>query len=298
VNVLISGASGFIGSAVAARLTEDGHRVSRLLRPGGRRREGDVSWDPLAGQIDADALEGHEAVIHLAGEPIAGRWTAAKKDRIRDSRVAGTALLSEALAKLDRPPAVLIAASATGYYGSASGDREPFTEDDPPGGGFLAGLCTDWEAATAPAARAGVRVANIRISLVLAPDGGALKRMLPVFRFGLGGRIGSGRQYWSWISLHDAAAAVLHVLRTESLSGPVNLASPNAATNSQFTKALGRALGRWTFMPLPAFAARLMFGEMADELLLSSARVEPRKLAESGFRFTDADLEATLRKLL
>ena len=296
MNVLLSGSGGLIGSALAERLSADGHRVARLVRPGREPRGDDVTWDPSAGHIDTAALPACDAVVHLAGESIAGRWGRKKKARIRESRIRGTRLLCEALAGLATRPKVLASASAVGFYGSRG--EKIVTEDDPPGEGFLASVCSEWEAATAAACEAGIRVVHLRTAMVLAAAGGALKKMLTPFRLGLGGRLGSGRQYWSWISLDDTVAAILHVLRDESLCGPVNLASPHAVTNRRFTRALGRVLGRPTLFPMPSFAARLAFGEMAEEVLLSSTRVEPRRLLQSGFEFRHPELEPALRELL
>ncbi|HUS91806.1 MAG TPA: TIGR01777 family oxidoreductase [Phycisphaerae bacterium] len=298
MNVLISGSTGLIGSALGVRLEGEGHRVGRLVRPGGDAPagEGDVAWDPAAGRIDAAGLEGWDAVVHLAGESIARRWTAARKARIRDSRIVGTTLLCEALAGRERWPGALVCASGVGYYGDRG--EEVLTEDAPPGEGFLAEVCAGWEAATKPAADAGIRVVNARLAMVLSAEGGALRKMLRPFRMGLGGRIGSGRQYWSWVSLADAVSAICHALGTAALRGPVNLASPGPVTNRQFTRDLARVLGRPAVLPLPGFAARLLLGEMAEGLLLASARLRPRKLLESGFGFRHAELAPTLCELL
>ena len=298
MNVLISGSTGLIGSALGVRLEGEGHRVGRLVRPGGDAPagEGDVAWDPAAGRIDAAGLEGWDAVVHLAGESIARRWTAARKARIRDSRIVGTTLLCEALAGRQRRPGALVCASGVGYYGDRG--EEVLTEDAPPGEGFLAEVCAGWEAATKPAADAGIRVVNARLAMVLSAEGGALRKMLRPFRMGLGGRIGSGRQYWSWVSLADAVSAICHALGTAALRGPVNLASPGPVTNRQFTRDLARVLGRPAVLPLPGFAARLLLGEMAEGLLLASARLRPRKLLDSGFEFRHAELGPTLRELL
>ena len=296
LHVLVSGASGLIGSALVPFLTTGGHRVTRLVRspPAG---EGAVFWDPAARRLDPAALEGADAVVHLAGEPIArGRWTDAKKARIRDSRIQGTELLAEALARLDRPPRVLVSASAVGYYGDRG--AELLRETSPPGTGFLAGVCRDWEAATRAAAAKGIRVATLRFGIVLSPAGGALARMLPPFRLGVGGRIGGGRQYMSWIAVDDAVGAIHHALMTDDLEGPVNVVAPQAVTNREFTRTLGRVLRRPTIFPVPAFAARLAFGELADALLLASARVEPARLLAAGYRFRHPDLEDALRHLL
>jgi hypothetical protein len=242
-------------------------------------------------------LEGFDGVVHLAGESIAaGRWTEKKKRRIRDSRVRGTRLLAESLAGLQNPPRVFVGASAMGYYGDRG--EEVLREESAPGTLFLSAVCREWESAAQPLSARGVRVVHARFGLVLGSSGGALAKMLPPFRLGLGGVLGRGDQYMSWISLDDAVGALLHALSTESLSGPVNAASPAPVTNREFTKTLGRVLGRPTIFPLPAWAARLIFGQMAEELLLASARLEPAKLLKTGFTFRHPDLETALRHVL
>jgi uncharacterized protein (TIGR01777 family) len=296
MNILVTGASGLIGSGLLPFLGNTGHEVTRLVRSPPRPGERAIRWDPAAGSIEESALTGMEAVVHLAGENIAERWTAEKKAKIRDSRVNGTRLLCEALARMDTPPKVLVTASAIGYYGDRGG--EILTEESPSGQGFLAEVCRAWEASTAPARQKGIRVVPLRFGIVLSEAGGALAKILPPFRMGMGGVLGSGRQYMSWIALDDAVGAIHHAIVTESLQGPANAASPESVTNQEFTKTLGKVLGRPTVVPLPAFAARLMFGEMADELLLASARVQPVKLAASGYTFRYPDLEAALRHLL
>ncbi len=298
MKVLVSGASGLVGSALLPFLTAGGHSVSRLIRtlPHADQagRAGQVHWAPDSGSIDQAGLEGLDAAVHLAGENIAsGRWTPELKRRIFDSRVNGTRLLSEALAKCTQPPKVLVSASAIGYYGNR-GD-EVLTEESGLGTGFLAEVCRDWEAAVEPATQKGIRTVLLRIGVVLSSTGGALKRMLLPFKFGLGGLVGDGKQYMSCIGLDDAVGAIHHTIVTGSLSGPVNAVSPQAITNREYTKALGKVLGRPTIFPMPAFAARMAFGEMADELLLSSARVEARKLLESGYTFRSPTLESILR---
>lgn len=296
MNILVSGSSGFIGSALVAALRAGDQRVVRLVRPQSKAEGPVVRWDPDTGTIDRAGLEGIEAVIHLAGASIAERWTPEHKARIRESRVRGTRLLSEALAEQARPPRVLICASAIGYYGDR-GD-EWLTEESPPGTGFLADVCQQWEAAAEPARRRGIRVVNLRIGIVLGRQGGALARVLLPFRLGLGGTIGCGRQYWSWIAVDDLVSAFLHAVVTDSLNGPVNAVSPMPVTNREFTRTLGRVLARPTIFPLPAPVARLLLGEMADALLLASARVRPVRLLESGFQFRYPDLESALRHLL
>ena len=297
MRVAVTGATGLVGSTLAPRLAGDGHEAVALRRAAAGGGGEGPSWDPATGAFSAGALDGVDAVVHLAGENVAGgRWTAARKARIRDSRVAGTRQLAAALAALPQPPKTLIAASAIGFYGDRGDER--LDEAAAPGADFLADVCQQWEAAAAPASDAGMRVVHLRIGIVLTPAGGALQRMLPPFRMGVGGVIGSGRQYMSWVALDDVLGGILHALRAGDLTGPVNLAAPHPVTNAEFTKTLGRVLRRPTFLPLPAFGARLAFGEMADALLLSSARVEPARLRADGFEFDYPDLEAALRHLL
>jgi uncharacterized protein (TIGR01777 family) len=297
MRILVSGASGLVGSAVVRRFAPPNDEVIRLVRREPRFGAPEVRWDPSAGTISDEGLEGLDAVVHLAGESVAaGRWTAAKKDRIRKSRVEGTRLLAQTLAGLRRPPKVLVSASAIGVYGNRG--EEELDEASPPGSGFLASVCRDWEAATEPAKQAGIRVILARLGVVLASEGGALGRMLSLFRYGLGGRLGNGRQYMSWISLDDAVGAVRFLLENDAPSGPVNVVSPNPATNREFTAALGRALHRPTFLPVPALALRIALGEMAEEMLLSSARVLPRKLVQVGYPFRDRELVPSLGRIL
>jgi len=296
MNILVTGSRGLIGRALVPFLTAGGHRVIRLVRSKASSDAGDVVWDPAAGMIDRAALAGLEAVVHLAGENIFGRWTARKKAQIRDSRVHATRLLSESLAQLSRPPRVFVCASVAGFYGDRG--SEILREESASGSSFLAEVCREWEAATHAAANAGIRVVNLRTGIVLAAAGGALATMLLPFRLGLGGRIGSGRQFLSWITLDDLLEVILHALRTEALRGPVNAVAPNPVTNLEFTRTLGRVLLRPTLFPVPAFAARLVLGEMADELLLASARLEPARLRATGFRFRFPELEGALRHLL
>jgi hypothetical protein len=297
MRILISGSSGLIGSALVPRLRAAGHEVVRLVRGAVSPDGPSIPWDPGRGALDRAALAGVEAAVHLAGEDVSSeRWTAEKKARIRDSRVVGTRLLAEALAALPRPPAVLVSASALGFYGDR-GD-ETLTEDSAPGRGFLATVCQQWEAATAPAAAAGVRVVLLRLGVVLSPAGGVLARLLGPFRLGLGGPVGSGRQYVSWITLDDTLGAVEHVLARDALRGPVNAVSPTPVTQLEFARTLGRVLGRPTLVPVPAFALRLMFGEMADEMLLASARLEPARLLAAGYVFRHPTLEEALAHLV
>lgn len=295
--VAITGASGLVGSAVRDGLIGDGFRVKSIVRRDPTSYEDEIQWDTRTGFVNPDLLEGLDVVIHLAGESIAeGRWSDAKKARIRESRVRGTRVLAEALAGLDRKPSVLVSASAIGYYGDR-GD-EILTESSAPGQGFLPEVCEQWEAACESAVAAGIRVVNLRAGMVLSKSGGALAAMMTPFKLGLGGRVGSGRQYWSWVALPDMVGICRHVIATESLSGPVNAVSPNSHTNIEFTRALGKALGRPTIFPLPGFGARIVLGEMADGLLLASARVKPEKLEESGYDFHYPELDAALQAAL
>lgn len=296
MHVLVSGSSGLIGSRLIGSLPRAGHTVVRLLRGAGRARETDVVWDPETGEIDPAEPRGIEAVVHLAGESIAREWTAAKKDEIRRSRVDATRRLCQTLAQVKNPPRVLICASAIGYYGDR-GD-ELLDESSPAGTGFLADVCRGWEDATEPAAAAGIRTVRIRLGVILDPRSGALAQMLPVFGVGLGGRLGSGRQYMSWITLVDVLRAIEWLLGREDLKGPVNLVAPQMVTNSEFTKALGAALHRPAILPVPAVALRVLFGQRADELLLASARVVPRRLQEAGFAFQNPELRPALEEML
>ena len=298
MRVAITGSTGLVGSAVVPALAEAGCDVVRMLRRVPAPGEKAIRWDPEKGAIDSAGLEGFDAVIHLAGENVgSGRWTATRKAVIRDSRVNGTRFLCDTLAGLTRPPKTLVCASAIGIYGDRGGDA--LTEESPPAAGFLPEVCREWETASESAARKGIRVVVLRIGMVLSPNGGALSRMLPLFRAGLGGVIGSGRQYVSWVALDDLVGIVLHALRTGELRGPVNAVAPVPVTNREFTEALGKVLSRPTLFPVPAFALRLAVGrEMANALLLASARVVPRRLEETGYRFAFPELPAALRHLL
>lgn len=291
LRVVVSGATGLIGSQLTAFLGSGGHRVERLVRRA--PQSGEVFWDPARGEIDAAALEGTDAFVHLAGESIDGRWTAAKKRRIRESRALGTRLLAETIAGLRSPPRALVAASAVGYYGDR-GDAL-LDEESGSGTGFLAEVCTEWEDATAPAGAAGVRVVNARFGVVLGARGGALARLLPAFRLGVGGPVGSGDQFLSWIALDDVVGALHHLLFARDVSGPVNLVAPAPVTSRELARALGRVLRRPSLLPLPAVAVRLALGEMGEELLLAGQRVSSARLESSGFRFLHPDLESALR---
>jgi len=289
MRIAVTGSTGLVGSALVSSLARAGHDVVRLKRP--------EHWDPENRTVNLSAFSGANAIVHLAGENIAsGRWTPARKRRIRDSRSIGTKLIAETISRIDPPPQVLVSSSAVGYYGDRG--NELLREESPAGEGFLADVCREWEGATDTATRKGIRVVHLRTGLVLSTKGGAMAKMLLPFKFGVGGKIGSGKQYWSWISLDDICGVIVHCIQASGLHGPVNAVSPSPVTNIEFTKTLGRVLGRPTIFPLPAFAARLALGEMADELLLSSARVEPAKLVDSRFVFKHRELESTLRYLL
>lgn len=301
MNVVVSGATGLIGTALAARLTREGHAVVRLVRRVARSPLPDdtvLAWDPTAGRLDRAGLERVrcDGVVHLAGENIFGRWSEAKKRRIRESRVTGTRLLSEAIAGLERRPRVLLAASAVGYYGDRG--AEELSERSSAGDDYLAQVAREWEAAAAPAAQAGVRVVNLRFGVVLTPAGGALAKMLPAFRLGLGGPIGTGKQYVSWIALDDLLDAIGHALVTEALAGPVNVTAPHPVTSLELARTLGRVLRRPAVLPVPALALRLVFGADSAALLQSGQRALPVRLLASGFRFRFPELEPALRHLL
>lgn len=297
MDIAITGSSGLIGTALAASLRADGHRVVPVVRSGASPDT--VRWDPAAGTIDAAGLEGLDAVVHLAGEGIAsGPWTAAQRARIRDSRTKGTALLATALSGLSGPPSVLLSGSAIGWYGDR-GD-EVLTETSAPGDDFLATICRDWEAAAAPATDAGIRTAYLRTGIVLDTAGGALAKQLLPFKLGLGAKAGRGDQWMSWISLHDEVRAIRFALDTAGVAGPINLTAPEPVTNAVFTDAVGEALHRPTFLTIPRFARGVPFGigPLVDSLLFSSARVLPEALIEAGFSFEHPDLPSALRSIL
>ena len=301
MKIILTGASGLIGSTLVPSLIAQGHQVTALVRRESKHKPPagviEIIWNPTAGELDAARLVGHDAAVHLAGESIAsGRWTDAKKRRIVESRVESTRLLAETLARLQTRPRTFVCASATGYYGDRG--AELLTEASAPGSNFLARVCREWEAACEPARAAGIRTVNLRFGVVLSDKGGALAQTLTPFKLGIGGRIGSGQQYMSWLTLDDATGAIEHALTDESLTGPVNVVAPQPVTNEEFTKTIGRVLGRPTLLPVPAFALRFALGEMADALLLSSARVEPARLTAAGYQFKYPQLEPALRHLL
>jgi len=297
MQVVVTGSSGPIGQALCSYLASSGHHVVRVVRRPVRPGEVALAWDPEAGTIDARGLEGTDAVVHLAGAGVGdGRWTESRKRVLVESRTRSTALLTGALAGLDHRPRVLVSASAIGFYGERS--DEILTEQSPPGDDFLASLCVRWEAEAAPAAEAGVRVVCARTGLVLSKEDGALPKLLPLFKLGLGGRLGSGAQWWSWITLDDEIRAIAWLLEND-IRGPVNLTAPNPVTNREFTRILGAVLSRPARLPVPRFGPRLVLGsELADALLFTSARVQPAVLESSGFAFSYSDLEIGLKDIL
>ncbi|MEJ7576353.1 MAG: TIGR01777 family oxidoreductase [Pyrinomonadaceae bacterium] len=301
MKIIVTGASGLIGSRLVPFLQSKGHSITRFVRDKARAERDDgarvVEWNPQRGELNAAELEGHDAVVHLAGEPVAeGRWTDEKKRRIRDSRVQGTSLLAAKLTECANPPHTFISASAVGFYGDR-GD-ETLREESAAGGGFLAGVCREWEAAADAAREKGIRVVCARMGVVLSPDGGALAKLVTPFKLGVGGKLGSGEQYMSWIAIDDAVEALHHALTNAQLAGAMNVVAPNPVTNSEFTESLGRILGRPTLFTVPKFAARLAFGEMADATVLTSQRALPTRLLATNFVFKYPELEGALRYLL
>jgi uncharacterized protein (TIGR01777 family) len=292
--ILVSGVSGPIGAALLPSLKASGWSVARLVR-GAATGEGQIAWDP-AKPIAPQAVSGFDAVIHLAGESIFGRWTATKKAKIRDSRVVGTLNLAQALARAEEKPRVFVCGSAIGYYGNRG--EELLSEESAPGTGFLAEVCQEWEEATTPAVQADIRTAHLRTGIVLSPNGGALKAMLLPFKLGLGGRTGDGRQWMSWIDVRDMVGAIHHILKNDLIQGPVNMVAPKPVTNAAFAATLASVLSRPAIFPMPAFAAKLVFGEMGEELLLGSQKVEPGRLISSGYPFRYRELKVSLEGLL
>lgn len=295
MRILISGITGLIGSELASALRADGHTVLGLSRSA-QGRDDLIEWSPTHGELDPLLVDGFDAVVHLAGESIAGRWNAKKKERIRRSRIDGTCLLAETLAKVERKPQVFISASAVGFYGDRGDER--ITEEAKPGSGFLAAVAMEWERAASPAREAGIRTVHPRFGMVLSPKGGALEQMLTPFRFGVGGRIGSGSQYWAWISLDDAVGVIRDAIDRHDLTGPVNAVAPDPPTCTEFVKALGRTLHRPTILPMPAFVARLVLGEFADAALLASTRAVPARLKAIDYSFTHPTIGACFNDLL
>ncbi|MFL6445986.1 MAG: TIGR01777 family oxidoreductase [Candidatus Sulfotelmatobacter sp.] len=296
--VLVSGSSGPIGKALLPTLRANGAHITRLVRnnaPPTYSDEQTIRWHPEQ-PLSADALSGFDAVIHLAGETIVGRWTESKKSKIRDSRVTGTRNLAQSLAQAKHRPQIFLCSSAIGYYGDRG--EEVLTEDSSPGTGFLAEVCQEWEAATHPAAEAGIRTVAIRSGVVLSREGGALAKMLPAFRLGAGGKIGDGRHWMSWIDVQDLVGAIHHILKSDLLYGPVNMVAPKPVTNAEFTQTLASVLSRPAVFPMPAFAVKLLFGEMGETVLLGSQRVEPTQLVSSGYPFRFRELRASLQNTL
>jgi len=296
--ILISGASGPIGAALVPALRASGAQITRLSRPGGAQTTPDeesIPWDPEQ-PLAAGALSGFDAVIHLAGESIVGRWSEDKKKKIRESRVMGTRNVAQALAQAKDKPSIFVCSSAIGYYGDR-GD-ELLNEESAPGVGFLPEVCREWEVATRPAAEAGIQTVQIRTGVVLSSRGGALGKMLMPFKMGVGGKIGSGKQWMSWIDVEDMVGAIHHILKSDLLRGPVNMVAPKPVTNEEFTKTLGSVLSRPAILPMPAFAVKLLFGEMGETVLLGSQRVEPSQLISSGYPFRFRTLRASLENIL
>jgi uncharacterized protein (TIGR01777 family) len=297
LRVAVSGTTGLVGNAVSFALRARGDAVTRLVRRVAARTDDEASWDPVSGHIDQDILEGHDAVIHLAGEPIASwRWGDSKKERIRSSRVDGTRFLTDCLARLEQPPRVLICASAVGYYGSRPGEQ--VNEKSEPGDGFLADVAVQWEAACTPASEAGIRVVNTRFGVIVDRNDALITRQLPMARIGLGGRVGNGKQHISWVAIDDVVGVILHSLDRPELSGPINVTSPNSVTNLEFAQALSAAVGRPALGWMPGPIANLVFGEMGRELILTDQDVHPIRILESGYQFIHPKLESALRAAL
>lgn len=296
MKTLVSGSTGLIGRALVSHLRDAGHEVTRLVRPGSPDSADGLEWDPANGRLDPDDVEGFDAAVHLAGESINQRWTDATKERILNSRVQGTELLAGTLADLDDPPEVLVSASAVGYYGDRGDEWLP--EDAGAGDLFISDVCRQWEAASQVAAENGVRVVNIRTGVVLSDEGGALPQMLPPFKLGLGGKLGSGDQFVPWVAREDVVGAIAFLLEHEEPSGPVNVCAPNPVRNTELTDTLGDVLGRPTVFFVPRFGIRLLFGQMGEELLLASDRVRPAKLADAGFEWEYEELKPALEHAL
>ena len=295
MKIAVAGATGFIGSALVARLGATGHRVVRLMRRGADASRGDATWDPAKGVLDPTAFDGVQAIVNLAGEPVAERWTAERKRRIRSSRVESTTLIAKTILGLARPPRVLVNASAIGIYGDR-GD-EVLDESSKPGTGFLADVAQAWEASTAPVIERGIRTVLARFGIVLGAAGGALEKMLPPFKLGAGGRLGNGKQWMSWVTLDDVVAAIDYAITSDRVSGPVNVVAPNPVTNAEFAHDLGHALHRPAVASVPGFALKLAYGEMGEAVLLASQRVAPRALERAGFVFKHQVLPAALEQI-
>ena len=295
MKVAVTGSSGLIGSSLVSFLSEKSVTVSKILRE--NTKDDDISWKPEDGDWDSAFTGGVDGIVHLAGENIAsGKWTRKKKEKIRNSRIEGTKRLCEHILKLPTPPSVLVCASAIGYYGNRG--VEFLNEGSSRGSGFLPDVCLGWEEAAESVSKAGIRVVNVRFGIVLSKDGGALAKMMTPFKIGMGGKIGSGTQYMSWVAMDDVTGAIYHTLITESLKGPVNVTAPNPVTNKEFTNTLGEVLKRPAVVPIPAFAAKLAFGEMANDLLLASTKVAPKRLSDSGYKFQYPELENALKHVL
>ena len=295
MKVAVTGSSGLIGSSLVSFLSEKSVTVSKILRE--NTKDDDISWKPEDGDWNSAFTGGVDGIVHLAGESVAsGKWTRKKKEKIRNSRIEGTKRLCEHILKLPPPPSVLVCASAIGYYGNRG--VEFLNEGSSRGSGFLPDVCLGWEEAAESVSKAGIRVVNVRFGIVLSKDGGALAKMMTPFKIGMGGKIGSGTQYMSWVAMDDVTGAIYHTLTTDSLKGPVNVTAPNPVTNKEFTSTLGEVLKRPAVVPMPAFAAKLAFGEMANDLLLASTKVAPKRLSDSGYKFQYPELENALKHVL